>query len=134
MQNTHYNSSTGLFHPDNYTTARDVAILMEYAIKNEKFMEIITAKKYVGAATNKHSSGFTLQNKVLSNANNYVNIRNGKFIGGKTGYIMKAGVCLASVAEINGKQYILVTAGANKSFGSAHFEDANHIYNNFKNF
>ena len=134
MLNTHYNSSTGLFHPDNYTTVRDVAILMEYAMKNETFMEIITAKKYVGDATNKHTSGFTLHNKVLASANDHIQIRNGKFIGGKTGYIMKAGVCLASIAEINGRQYILVTAGANKSFGSTHFLDANHIYNNFKNF
>lgn len=126
MLNTHYHSSTGLFHEENYTTVHDVAILMEYAIKNEKFMEIITEDKYVGEVT--------IPNKVLASADNFVSIKNGKFIGGKTGYIMKAGQCLASLAEIDGRQYILVTAGGNKSFGSTHFVDANYIYNNFKKF
>jgi len=134
MKNTHFNSTTGLFNKDNYTTAHDVAILLEYAIKNEQFYKIMTAKKYVGAETNKKPDGFTLQNLVLKNADNYVSIRNGKFIGGKTGYIMKAGNCLASLAEINGRKYILVTAGANKALGSMHFVDADYIYNNFKNF
>lgn len=126
MLNTHYHSSTGLFHESNYTTVHDVAILMEYAIKNEKFMEIITEDKYVGEVT--------IPNKVLASADTFVSIKNGKFIGGKTGYIMKAGQCLASLAEIDGRQYILVTAGGNKSFGSTHFVDANYIYNNFKKF
>ena len=34
----------------------------------------------------------------------------GKIMGGKTGYTDEAGHCLASMAEINGKEYILVTA------------------------
>lgn len=126
MLNTHYHSTTGLFHEENYTTVHDVAILMEYAIKNEKFMEIITEDKYVGEVT--------IPNKVLASADYHISIKNGKFIGGKTGYIMKAGQCLASLAEIDGRQYILVTAGGNKSFGSTHFLDANYIYNNFKKF
>ncbi len=42
-------------------------------------------------------------------------IHNGEILGGKTGYTEQAGQCLASLATINGKQYILVTAGANGS-------------------
>ena len=33
-------------------------------------------------------------------------------LGGKTGYTDEAGLCLASLAEISGQEYILVTAGA----------------------
>ena len=131
MLNTHYNSTTGLFNENNYTTVRDVAILMEYAIKNDEFYKIITSKKFIGNATNKKPDGFTLRNAVLTNADTYIDIDDGKFIGGKTGYIMKAGMCLASIAEINGERYILVTAGGNRANGSVHFVDANYLYNNF---
>lgn len=30
----------------------------------------------------------------------------------KTGFIDKAGLCLASLAEVKGKEYILITVGA----------------------
>jgi D-alanyl-D-alanine carboxypeptidase (penicillin-binding protein 5/6) len=36
----------------------------------------------------------------------------GSILGGKTGYTSEAGLCLASLAEKNGKEYILITAGA----------------------
>jgi len=36
----------------------------------------------------------------------------GEIIGGKTGYTEQAGQCLASLALVGDKQYILITAGA----------------------
>ncbi len=39
----------------------------------------------------------------------------GEFLGGKTGYTEDAGLCLASLALINGQEYVLVTVGADGS-------------------
>lgn len=36
----------------------------------------------------------------------------GEILGGKTGYTTQAGLCLASLARLGGKEYILVTAKA----------------------
>jgi hypothetical protein len=51
-------------------------------------------------------------------------------LGGKTGYTDEAGQCLASLAEKSGKQYILVTSGAQGDYRtqSLHVEDALAVY------
>ena len=53
-----------------------------------------------------------------------------ELLGGKTGYTQEAGLCLASAAEINEKEYILVTAGADGSHMTDpyHIEDALTVY------
>lgn len=61
-------------------------------------------------------------------------IENGKMLGGKTGYTNEAGLCLASFAQKDGKEYILVTAGADGNHGSQQYnlDDAFEVYNNIK--
>lgn len=51
-------------------------------------------------------------------------------IGGKTGYTKEAGLCLASLAEVEGKEYILVTAKANGTHQTEpfHILDALDVY------
>ena len=55
----------------------------------------------------------------------------GKILGGKTGYTSEAGHCLASFAEIEGREYIFVSAGASGADGNTipHIQDAVTIYN-----
>jgi D-alanyl-D-alanine carboxypeptidase (penicillin-binding protein 5/6) len=48
-------------------------------------------------------------------------------LGGKTGFTNEAGLCLASFAEIDGREYILVTMGA--PLNGQHIEDASTVYN-----
>ena len=51
-------------------------------------------------------------------------------LGGKTGYTEKAGLCLASLAEINDREYILVTAKADGNHYTEpyHVMDAENVY------
>ena len=57
-------------------------------------------------------------------------VTGGRILGGKTGYTGEAGHCLASFAEIGGREYILVTAGAPAdTTGIPHIQDAQTIYN-----
>ena len=57
-------------------------------------------------------------------------LHSGRILGGKTGYTGEAGLCLASLAEVKGREYILVTAGAggNHSTAPYHIEDAVTVY------
>lgn len=57
-------------------------------------------------------------------------LHSGRILGGKTGYTGEAGLCLASLAEVKGREYILVTAGAGGDHSTApyHIEDAVTIY------
>ena len=54
----------------------------------------------------------------------------GEIIGGKTGYTEEAGLCLASLAEVSGKEYILVTAKAKGTHRTEQFHilDAVNVY------
>ena len=57
-------------------------------------------------------------------------VTGGEILGGKTGYTSEAGHCLASFAQIYGREYSLVAAGAAAdATGVPHILDAKTIYN-----
>ncbi|MEB2279367.1 D-alanyl-D-alanine carboxypeptidase [Lysinibacillus xylanilyticus] len=111
MKNTHFMNATGLHHPDHYTSVKDISILLQYALTNDTFRDIYTAERYSIKSTNLHPEGMTVTSRMFKNLKAIENTR-GEIIGGKTGYTEQAGLCLASLATINGEEYILVTVGA----------------------
>ncbi len=127
MDGTHFCDSTGLHDPDHYSTAKDIAVLLKYAIRNDTFREIIESPYHSTAATNIHPDGITFYSSMFNNLPD-PSVTGGKILGGKTGFTNDAGLCLASFAEIDGTEYILVTAGA-FSAGTPHITDAVTIYN-----
>ncbi len=129
MKHTHFCNTTGLHQEEHYTTAKDMAVLLDYALKNEKFREIFTSMTYQVPSTNLHPSGMTLHSTLFPYKDQLI-LDNGQFLGGKTGYTSEAGLCLASLVRRNGKEYILVTAGADGDHQSKpyHVLDAVKIY------
>ena len=91
--------------------------------------DIFTASHYSIAPTNKHPHGITFQNTMFKNITNPVD--GAKILGGKTGYTVEAGLCLASLTQKNGREYILVTAGAKGNHESEQYnlDDAYTVYN-----
>lgn len=129
MENSHFCDSTGLHNPEHYSTAYDMAILLKYAIRNETFREIIESARHSTGVTNVHPDGITYYSTMFKNLNDPT-VTGGRILGGKTGYTDEAGLCLASFAEIEGREYILVTAGAPGTTGEPlHVRDAVTIYN-----
>lgn len=111
MTSTQFMNATGLHDINHYTTLNDLAKLMTYALKNDLFREIITTQRYSTSPTNMHSAGITFYSTVTT----YISatgLTNNYIIGGKTGFTSEAGLCLASIAEIDGKEYALITTGA----------------------
>lgn len=127
MEGTHFCDTTGLHDPEHYSTARDIAVLLRYAIQNDTFREIIESPWHSTPATNVHPDGITFYSTLLKNLSD-TSVTDGKILGGKTGYTGEAGHCLASFAEIDGMEYILVTGGA-AGTGIPHINDAVTIYN-----
>lgn len=110
MKDTHFKNVTGLHNVDHYTSVKDISILLQYALTNNTFRDVFTAKRHSISPTNLHPEGITLWSTLFSKTSS--DLPKGEIIGGKTGYTEKAGLCLASLALINGQEYILVTAGA----------------------
>lgn len=125
MNHTHFANTTGLSDDDHYSTAADMAKLLDYALDNDTFREIFTASRHSTGGTNVHPEGITFYS-TLSEKLSDPAISGGKILGGKTGYTSQAGLCLASLAEKGGKEYIFVSAGAegNHETEPVHVEDA----------
>lgn len=111
MKDTHFTNASGLHEDNHYTTVKDIATLLEYALKNETFLEIFTSVRHSTASTNRHSGGITFYSTMFKSMDTN-EFDGGRILGGKTGYTAESGLCLASLAEKNGTQYILVTAAA----------------------
>lgn len=111
MTGTHFVNSTGLHEADHYSTAEDMAKLLRYALQNEKFREIFTSKSYLSSQTKEHPQGITMYSTLWKDLETGT-FETGKILGGKTGYTPEAGLCLASFAQVKGKEYLLVTAKA----------------------
>ena len=129
MNDTHFVNTTGLQDPDHYSTVRDMAVLLRYALQDDDFRQIFTSSRYSTFPTDEHPDGFTFYSTVLSNLDGS-EIKNGEILGGKSGYTEEAGLCLASLGEVNGREYILVTAGAagDHQTEQYHILDAIEIY------
>ncbi len=116
---THFTNTSGLHDENHYTTAYDMGIILDYAIKNELCKRILSTYKYTttGTTTNPDTNEeyhiefySTMFNKVRSDQ-----IDGMEICGGKTGYTYQAGQCLVSFATKKNKTYIAVTAmGENK--------------------
>lgn len=113
MDSTNFMNTTGLHHPEHYSTAEDMARLLQYALKNRDFARIFTEEEYLTAQRPEEDSGHKLYSTLFMKLKSFKrNSLNGEILGGKTGYTGEAGLCLASYARIGGQKYILITMGA----------------------
>lgn len=125
MENTHYENPVGRDHEENYSTLQDLAKLLFYALENPTFYEIYTTRHYITLNNLEFES--TL---VLPSVKYNLNIENIK--GSKSGYTNNAGLCLSSIAEFNGINYLLITTGSNYENGFPnHIVDSLTIYKYF---
>ena len=129
MQNTHFCNPTGLTELEHYSTAADLAKLLQAALQNPTFRTIFTAETYTSSATAQHPEGLLLVSTLLSRLDG-TEFSDGAILGGKTGYTKAAGLCLASLAVVRGKEYILVTLGAPGSHATVqtNIQDAIQVY------
>lgn len=126
MRSTHFVNCTGLHNDDHYSTAKDIAKLLRYALKNVDFRAIFTSQSHAMSPTNVHPDGFTVYSTMFRALGDR-GFTGGQLLGGKTGNTFRAGLCLASLAEVKGMEYILVTAKAEDA-GDAHVTDALKVY------
>lgn len=122
MNDTNFTNVCGFHNYDHYSTAADISLLLRYALENDTFYEIFTSQSYY-TETDEHPYGITLSSTMFS-AMDSSYIDGGRILGGKTGFTDEAGLCLASLAEVDGKLYTLVTTGA----PGTHYTEPYHIY------
>jgi len=114
--NSHFTNPHGLTAPDHYSTARDLAILFRYAMKNPTFREIIQTK------ISSVNSSVLVRKKTVARR---ISVRNHNrllwnfdgAIGGKTGYTLAAQKCFVGAVVRNGVTLIVSILGARDQWG-----------------
>ncbi len=123
LNNTNFVNETGLDIENHYSSLKDVAKIFQYALQNEDFKKIISSSSYTISNNSK-----TLQSTVFKNLKKN-NLEMDYMIGGKTGTTENAGLCLASIANYNDTNYMLITTGAPQENNNPYnFIDAKTIY------
>lgn len=116
LTDTHFENASGLHSENHYSTCKDIAVMLDYALENKLCREILSTYQYTAKATPQHPEGLFLESTMLSRM--YGDEAEGMLIlGGKTGYTAEARHSLASFAVRNSdkNEYILVLAnGADK--------------------
>ena len=133
MKNTHFANVTGLHNANHYTTVKDLAILLSYALQNDTYREIFTSSRHSIPPTNKHPGGITFYSTLFEDLHD-LSFTSGEILGGKTGYTKEAGLCLASLAKVGKQEYILISAGAKGDHHSEQYNitDALAVYNSIE--
>ena len=107
-KDTYFITPNGLDAEDengkHHTTAKDLALIMRYAIKNETFLHIAQTRDYTfSEITGKRTFS-------VHNANAFLDMRDG-VLAGKTGYTSQAGYCYVCAWEKEGKIFIVSLLG-----------------------
>ncbi len=117
MADTHFANAHGLHNANHYTSAYDIALMTQEALKNDTFRTIVSVRSHTVPATNLHGQ------RKLSSTNALINpLYGGKYtypkaIGVKTGSTSAAGKCLVSAAVNKGRTLICVVLGADEVKG-----------------
>lgn len=117
--NTQFINPNGLFHEEHYSTAHDLFLIAREAMSIPYFAEIVNTTVYFRPATNMNpqfgEKGARLENtnKMLSTAYQNGSDPNQDYYyqyvkGIKTGFLIKAGHCLASYATKDGYSYMCI--------------------------
>lgn len=107
--NTNFVNPHGFFEKKHYTTAYDMYLIFNAAIKNPDFVRIIGTPQYICNYVAKSGKAAQL---TFTNTNLYVNgsrksPKEAIVIGGKTGYTSEAGRCLTLLCkDIDNNPYI----------------------------
>ena len=112
LTNTHFVNDSGLHDENHYTTVREMAVILEAAMANERCRAALSAVSYTSAPTTQNPEGVAMINKFLYRIGQY-ELGDAVVEGAKTGFTSQAMNCCASFGTAaNGKPVVCVTAHA----------------------
>lgn len=111
LEDSHFINPEGLHDRKQYTTAYDMAKLLDYALEDGDFRAIFTKKNFITTKTLDHPDGVYLESTVLSKLDPESQ-KGFEIIGGKSGTTREAGQSWITLAEKDGNEYIAVVMGA----------------------
>lgn len=122
LSGTHFDNPIGMDSDNNYSTAKDVSKMLLYALENETFKEIFYTREYTVPAINK-----TIKSTLIGYSKN-MGLDVSNINGAKSGFTDGAGLCLASVANYDDVEFLLVIIGSDINNRGNAVKDTLEIY------
>ena len=111
-KDTHFANPHGLYDPDHYTTARDMALIARHAMTITSFMEICNTVSYTPNGFEPlRNTNFMIDSEAMGGMYYYEYTE-----GIKTGYLDEAGKCLVTSSDKDGDKYLCVCFGADYDY------------------
>lgn len=110
LNDTHFVNTSGLYDKNHYTSAYDMAIILEAAMQNPICRKILSTYQYTTKSTPQHPNGILLSATLFSYMYG-TEPETATVMGGKTGFVNESGYCIASFGSNNttGNEYVVVT-------------------------
>ena len=126
LDNTHFETPHGLDSDNHYTTPYELAILTDYALKNETFTKIVGTKSCTISV-----NGIP---RTIANTNELLGYLNGVY-GVKTGFTNGAGRCLVTSIKRGDLDIVCVVLGADtkKIRTTDSVKLIEYVFNNYEN-
>lgn len=127
LTSTHFVTPHGLDDDNHYTTAYELAIITDYALKNPTFVNLVSTKT--------HTVSINGYSKTLNNTNELLGYLNGVY-GVKTGFTNGANRCLVTSIKKDNMDLICIVLGADtkKDRTRDSIELIDYAFSNFKLF
>lgn len=125
LENTNFTNTYGKHDENHYTTAYDLAKIMQYCLKNESFRNLAGKASSAIPATNMHKPRLykSTNELIIPNSNFYYS----NLTAGKTGFTTNAGECLVSSSYKDDLELICVVLGCSKNSNNR-FTESKKIY------
>lgn len=116
-ENTHFVNPNGIHNDNHYSTAYDLYLIANEAMKNPEFRKIVSTPTYTLPSTDKYADN----DRVCKSTNQLIHVNNSNrsdnyyykyCIGIKTGFTTQAQNCLISQASKDGLEILNVVLGA----------------------
>ncbi len=136
LTGTHFTNCTGLYNENHYTTCREMASIMAYAMDNELAYKCLSSYRgrpmtVGGVDCTFYANWYSGRSRFADNPN----LKTSTVVAGKTGYTDESGFTFVTVAEgDNGKTYINVIVGLPKGSGLSEkmlTDEVKKIYNTY---
>jgi len=108
---THFTSPHGLYNPDHYSTAYDLALITRVAMRRPAFREIVQTRRWTFLPPGGRARWLMNHNRLL--------VRYPGADGVKTGYVHQSGQTLVASATHNGWRLIAVLLRSRDEWGDA---------------
>lgn len=125
LENTNFTNTYGKHDENHYTTAYDLAKIMQYCLKNESFRNLAGKASCAIPATNMHAPRLykSTNELIIPNSSFYYS----SLTTGKTGFTTNAGECLVSSSYKDNLELICVVLGCSKNSNNR-FTESKKIY------